>query len=93
MAVPGNTVQTYNRVGIREDLADVIYNISPTECPFMSNAGKGSASQTNHEWQTDGLAAAGANAQIEGDDFGADAWIPDLIPIGATVLLVIPISV
>mgnify|MGYP003112634129 FL=1 len=70
MAVPGNTVQTYNRVGIREDLADVIYNISPTECPFMSNAGKGSASQTNHEWQTDGLAAAGANAQIEGDDFG-----------------------
>ena len=70
MAVPGNTVQTYNRVGIKEDLADVIYNISPTECPFMSNAGKGSASQTNHEWQTDGLAAAGANAQIEGDDFG-----------------------
>ena len=75
MAVPGNTVQTYNRVGIREDLADVIYNISPTECPFMSNAGKGSASQTNHEWQTDGLAAAGANAQIEGDDFGNTATL------------------
>lgn len=75
MAVPGNTVQTYNRVGIKEDLADVIYNISPTECPFMSNAGKGSASQTNHEWQTDGLAAAGANAQIEGDDFGNTATL------------------
>jgi len=58
MAVPGNTVQTFTRIGIKEDLADVIYNIAPTETPFMSNAGKGSATQTNHEWQTDGLAAA-----------------------------------
>jgi|TARA_R100001443_G_scaffold91832_1_gene98546 hypothetical protein len=68
MAVPNNTVQTYTRVGIREDLADVIYNIAPTETPFMSNAGTGSASQSNHEWQTDGLANAAANKQIEGDD-------------------------
>ena len=43
-------------------------NIAPTETPFMSNAGKGSASQTNYEWQTDGLTAAAANAQLEGDD-------------------------
>ena len=43
-------------------------NIAPTETPFMSNAGTGSASQTNHEWQTDGLASAAANKQIEGDD-------------------------
>lgn len=49
MAVPGNTVQTFTRIGIKEDLADVIYNIAPTETPFMSNAGKGSATQTNHE--------------------------------------------
>ena len=70
MAVPTNTVQTYNSVGIREDLADVIYNIAPMEVPFMSNAGKGNATQTNHEWQTDGLSAAAANAKIEGDDVG-----------------------
>ena len=68
MALPANTTTTYTRVGIREDLADVIYNIAPTETPFMSNAGKGSASQTNYEWQTDGLTAAAANAQLEGDD-------------------------
>lgn len=70
MGVPANTVETYNRVGIREDLADVIYNIAPMEVPFMSNAGKGNATQTNHEWQTDGLSAAAANAKIEGDDVG-----------------------
>ena len=75
MAVPGNTVQTYDRVGIREDLINVIYNISPTETPFMSNAGQGSAAQTTHEWQTDGLAAAGANAKIEGDDAANTATV------------------
>jgi len=69
MAVPTNTVETFDRVGIREDLADVIYNIAPTETPFISNAASGSAAQTLYEWQTDGLANAGANAQIEGDDY------------------------
>ena len=28
--------QTYQTVGIREDLADIIYSISPTETPFIS---------------------------------------------------------
>ena len=28
--------QTYQTVGIREDLADIIYSISPAETPFMS---------------------------------------------------------
>jgi hypothetical protein len=42
MAQPTNTFDTYDGVNsIREDLADVIYNISPTETPFMSNASKG----------------------------------------------------
>ena len=49
MALPANTTTTYTRVGIKENLSDVIYNIAPTETPFMSNAGKGSASQTNYE--------------------------------------------
>ena len=73
MGVPTNTVETYNRVGIREDLADVIYNIAPTETPFISNAATGSAAQTLHEWQTDGLAAAAANAQKEGDDHALES--------------------
>ena len=74
MGVPSNTTETYSRVGIREDLADVIYNISPVETPFISNAGKGSATQTNHEWQTDALEAAAANAQKKEMTM---LWIPD----------------
>ncbi len=42
------TFETYGTKGIREDLADIIYNIAPTDTPFMSNVGKGSAS--GHAW-------------------------------------------
>ena len=68
MAIVSNTFLTYAAIGNREDLADRIYNISPTDTPFMANIGKGKATATLHEWQTDSLAAAAANAQLEGDD-------------------------
>ena len=59
---------TYDAVGNREDLADMIYDISPMETPFVSGIAKNSATAVNHEWQTDSLATAGNNAQIEGAD-------------------------
>ena len=58
--------ETYGTVGIREDLADIIYNIAPTDTPFMSNVGKGTASGTYYEWQTDDLTAAADNKVAEG---------------------------
>lgn len=73
MAQPTNTYATNDMVGIREDLSNVIYNIAPVETPFFSMAGRVSVSNTNHEWQTDSLAAAAANAVIEGDDATTDA--------------------
>jgi hypothetical protein len=74
MAQPTNTFDTYDGANaIREDLADVIYNISPTETPFLSNASKGTATNTLHEWQTDSLAAVAVNAQVEGDDYNGDS--------------------
>ena len=60
--------QTYQTVGIREDLADIIYSISPTETPFMSGIAKEKATNTTHQWQTDALAAVAANAAVEGAD-------------------------
>jgi len=69
MTAVTNTYLTFTAKGIREDLTDVIYNISPTQTPFMSGIGKTKATQTLHEWQTDTLeAATTANAQLEGDD-------------------------
>lgn len=69
MAVPGGTTQTFAAVGVREDLSDIIYDISPTETPFLTMARRSKATNTKHEWQTDSLAAAdGTNAVVEGDD-------------------------
>jgi hypothetical protein len=57
----------YTAIGAREDLTDVIYDISPTDTPIMSTIGKTKATSVNHEWQTDSLAAATtANALVEG---------------------------
>jgi len=68
MAIYTDSYETFDSNNKREDLANVIYNISPTETPFMSSIGTGSASGTKHEWQTDSLAAAAGNLVIEGDD-------------------------
>tara|TARA_R110002124_G_scaffold260642_2_gene426558 strand:- start:497 stop:1450 length:954 start_codon:yes stop_codon:yes gene_type:complete len=69
--------QTYQSIGNREDLTDMIYNISPTDTPFMSSIGKTKATAVNHEWQTDSLAAATiVNHAVE----GADATSATLAP-------------
>lgn len=68
MAQPTNTFDSYDMVGIREQLANTIDMISPDETPFYSKSGKSTARNTFVEWQTDTLRAAAANAQIEGDD-------------------------
>jgi len=63
------TYQTYTAIGQREDLSDIIYNISPTDTPFMSSIGKTKATAVYHEWQVDSLAAASlSNAAVEGAD-------------------------
>ena len=74
MAQVTGTYSTYDAKGEREDLADIIYNISPTDTPFMSGIGKSKATAVFHEWQTDALAAAASdNYQIEGDEIAFSA--------------------
>ena len=73
MAQPTNTFDSYDAVGIREDLSDIITNISPEETPFYTKCRKTSASNTLVEWQTDALRSSATNAHIEGDDTTADA--------------------
>jgi hypothetical protein len=68
MAVPTNTRLTFSAVGIREDLSNIIYNIAPTETPFLSGCGRETADNTFFEWQTDDLTAAAASRSLEGND-------------------------
>jgi len=46
------------------------------ETPFVSNIAKIKAKARLHEWQTDALAAAAANAQVEGDDAITNTAVP-----------------
>lgn len=69
MAAIGNTFTTNDAVGIREDLSDVIYNISPESTPFMSNIKRGKTTSTFFDWQVDELAAVDLNNAVpEGSD-------------------------
>ena len=72
MAQITNSFETYDAKGIRENLSDQIFRISPEETPFISAIGRETAANTLYEWQNDALiAASGANNQREGEDYTA----------------------
>ncbi len=74
--------QTYQSIGNREDLSDVIYNISPTDTPLLNTLARGKATAVYHEWQTDSLSAATtANAAVEGAD-ASDATMSPTTRLG-----------
>jgi len=73
MAQPTNLYDTYDTTGIREDLVDVIYNVSPEDTPILSAIPRTTAKSTKHEWQLDSLATPATNAVIEGDEATVDA--------------------
>ena len=74
MSLPTNALASYEAIGNREDLADIIYRVDPTDTPFMTGIEKAKATAVKHEWQTQALATAQTtNAQLEGDDVSSDA--------------------
>ena len=73
MAVDAATFLTFSAIGNREDLSDKIYNIDPVETPFLSGIERVKTAATNHEWQTQALAAVSSvNSVLEGDDGTTD---------------------
>ena len=69
MAATVAASKAYDLVGgaLKEDLQDMIYDISPMETVFLNGISRLSCSSTTHEWLTDALAAPAKNAAIEGD--------------------------
>ena len=76
MTIVPNTFLTFSAIGNREDLVDMIYNIDPVETPFQGMIDKNKATAVLHEWQTQALAAAAQNAQLEGDEAAFTAVTP-----------------
>jgi hypothetical protein len=69
MTALSGALLTFTQIGQREDLAEKIFNISPTDTPGLNAFDNVKANAVKHEWQTDALAAPGANNQLEGDTF------------------------
>ena len=65
MAIVADTFETYQTIGDREDLQDVIYTIDPMDTPCLSSFERVSATNVTHEWQTDDLDPAALNAVEE----------------------------
>lgn len=69
MAMLSGALQTYNDTVRREDLMDVLVDVSPDSNYIQTFAKVGTASQTLHEWGEDYIARKTTNAgSIEGDE-------------------------
>jgi hypothetical protein len=64
---------SYDEVGVKEDVSDVITNIVPRKTPFLTSLKTEKVHQKVHQWQEDDLAAAAQNAIVEGADAGTAA--------------------
>lgn len=73
-----STFDTYEAKGMKESFSDLIFNISPTETPFLSMIGTTTSKQRLHQWQKDTLDSPALNVQAEGDGTAAS------VTIGAT---------
>lgn len=85
MALLSDTFTTFDAIGNREDLADIIYNIDPTETPIVNSAGRGTVSAILSDWQLDNLVAATAttgNAVLEGDNMTTFESAPPTTRVG-----------
>ena len=68
MTQVAGTTDSFDVVGIAEDIENAIFDISPTMTPILTMAGRKKATNTLHQWQTDSLAATTHQPQVEGDD-------------------------
>ena len=89
-----NAFTTYNAVGNREDLSNVIYNIDPFDTPVMSAIRRRNVKNRLFDWQTEflptvanpvvpgtgavDLTPTGANAQFEGFALAPSAAQPTI---------------
>ena len=81
------TYQTYQQIGLAEDVSDVISNISPTKTPFQSSIGSEKVSAKLFEWQEDSLRAVQVNAQVEGFTASDATLVPTVMRSNVTQIL------
>ena len=73
MAIPANSLQTFQSTNNAENVTDIVMNISPIDTPLLTMAKKTTAEATFTQWPIESLSAVDTNnANIEGDDAAID---------------------
>lgn len=70
------TYTTYETIGNKEDISDIISNIAPAKVPFQTMCGTEKIDARIFQWQEDTLRAQAVNAKAE----GADSTDVDRVP-------------
>lgn len=78
---------SYDQVGKKEDISDIISNISPTKTPFQSMIGSDKVKNTLFQWQEDSLRSVAENAQVEGFTAAATARTPTVMRSNYTQIM------
>lgn len=73
MAKVTNAFDTYSATADREQLSDVIYNISPQTTPFMSSIGKNTIKNVVFDWQKESLPTPSGAGNLEGFELSRSA--------------------
>jgi hypothetical protein len=73
------TYQTYQQIGIAEDISEVITNLSPRKTPFQSAVGSEKVTQPLFQWQEDSLRAVAVNSAVEGADASFITVVPTVM--------------
>ena len=73
MAKVTNAFDTYQATADREQLANTIYNLSPTDTPFMSSISTNSIRNVVFDWQTEILPTPVGTGQLEGFELSRSA--------------------
>jgi hypothetical protein len=81
------TYQTFQQVGLKENISDIITNLTPTKTPFQSNIGTEKVHNVLFQWQEDSLRTANANAQVEGADASFITATPTVMRNNVTQIL------
>lgn len=87
------TFTEYEAVGLKEDISDVITNISPTKTPFQSAIGSEKVTQKYYQWQEDSLRATATNAQTEGFTASSVTVTPTVMRANYTQILAETVAV
>jgi hypothetical protein len=73
MAKVTNAFDTYSATADREDLSNIIYNISPMQTPFMSSIGSRNVKNVVFDWQTESLPTPASGGELEGFELSRSA--------------------